>query len=86
MLFRSDVTGPAFTGSFAAVVESGRGTAIAAPPIESPAARIEVPWPDLVRRACGRVPADEPDLRSRVRLYGDSELAEQLLRGLAFTP
>ena len=60
-----------------------------APAAEStvtPVVRLEIPWPDLVRRACGRVPADDPGLQARIRLDGDADLGRDLLRGLTITP
>ena len=82
------VSDPAIHGTFAAVVEAGRGIP-ADPAAEStvtPVVRLEIPWPDLVRRACGRVPADDPGLQARIRLDGDADLGRDLLRGLTITP
>ena len=43
-------------------------------------------WPDLMRLACGRVDAADPDLRTRLVLRGDADLGEALLPALSITP
>ncbi len=43
-------------------------------------------WPDLMRLACGRVDATDPQLRARLVLRGDAALAEALLPALSITP
>ena len=48
--------------------------------------RLDVKWPDLVRRMCGRVAADSPEFRATITMTGDNDLGELLLRELTITP
>ena len=43
-------------------------------------------WPDVMRLACGRVDADDQQLRARLVLRGDPALGEALLPALSITP
>jgi uncharacterized protein (TIGR03083 family) len=79
-----EVTGPDFAGVFAAVVgDDGKGSAC---PPAGAAVELAMTWPDLVRRACGRVPAEETARHSSAVLAGDPDLAAALLRALTITP
>lgn len=82
---RVTITGPELTGAFASIAgEDGRGSVV---PDGSPAdVGLTVTWPDFAALAAGRVPTDEPALRSRVVLEGDATLGEALLAALAMTP
>ncbi|MBI1349518.1 MAG: maleylpyruvate isomerase family mycothiol-dependent enzyme [Actinomycetales bacterium] len=82
---RVTVTGPGLTAQLAAVVgPEGKGTEME-PPSEA-TVHLTLAWPDLVALSAGRIDPDEPDLRARITLEGDPQLAETLLRALAITP
>lgn len=82
---RITVTGPDLAADLGAVVgEDGRGVASA--PGDEATVRLECSWPDYMRLSCGRVAPDDPQVRARVTVTGDPDLAEALLRGMAITP
>lgn len=54
--------------------------------VDEPTARLDAPWPDFMRLACGRIDVEDTGLRSRITLSGDPVLAASLLPALAITP
>jgi uncharacterized protein (TIGR03083 family) len=69
-----------------AVVAVADGKGLDAAPSADATVWLTASWPDLMRLACGRVDADDPDLRTRVVLRGDAALGEALLPALSITP
>lgn len=47
---------------------------------------IAMTWPDFFARTCGRVTAEDPSWRGRVKIDGDFDLAARLLSTIAMTP
>lgn len=66
------------------VDDAGRGAGC--DPVPDPTVRLRMTRADYLARSCGRVPADDAELLSRVRSDGDPVLAERLLAELAITP
>ena len=81
---RISVTGPELESELYAVVDDGKGRACSA--VDDADVHLTLSWPDYMRLSCGRLDVDDPGLRGRLSLNGDSDLGEALLRAMAITP
>lgn len=79
-----EVTGDLTADVTIASGPDGKGVVVS--PADEPTVRLRLDWPDFMRLACGRVPADDVALRSRLTLTGDPVLGEALMPALAMTP
>lgn len=86
------VTGPGVIGdALVTVVEEGKGEVVTDRAVigddeGASAVTLTLRWPDLVQLAAGRIPPDDPALRSRLSLGGDPTLGALLLPALSITP
>lgn len=68
------------------VTVDGEGKGSVTESTDAPTVGLQVAWPDFMRLCCGRVPADDADLRAGITLSGDADLGEALLPALSMTP
>jgi uncharacterized protein (TIGR03083 family) len=69
-----------------AVVARAEGKGADVEPAADATVWLTASWPDFMRLACGRVDADDPQVRARLTLRGDQALGEALLPALSITP
>ena len=69
-----------------AVVAQAEGKGADVEPSADATVWLTASWPDVMRLACGRVDADDQQLRARLVLRGDPALGEALLPALSITP
>ncbi len=81
------VTGAVAFERWAAVDDEGRGVELddLAAPAE-PTVGLETDWETYARLGAGRLDVTDPDVRARIALSGDPDLAEKLPESLAVTP
>ena len=82
---RVTVTGPFLASDLGSVIDA-EGKGEAAPPSPEAAVHLTVAWPDYLRLCTGRIFGADPEVRARLVVDGDPELADRLLAGMAITP
>lgn len=82
---RIEITDPSLPRDVAVVALAG-GKGIDTAPGPDATLWLTASWPDLMRLACGRIDPNDPELRARLILQGDTALGEALLPALSITP